>query len=383
MKRYGIFTRDVTLVLLAGFFFMVSPMMVTPLVAGFGESMGAGGVLMGVLAAATNICSLCFRPVTGMVVDRISRYKWALIGNFFVTLACVGYVLSTSPLMLLGSRLVHGVGFAFSTVCTTVWMADLLPEEKVGAGMGVYGAVNALSMAIGPTLGVFLYRHYGYRAAFAAALVFCLLATVTIHLISERCEPKEVAEKKPLRILDKNVIFIALTLMLFGIPYFATQSFLLTYAGVRGVAANVAYFFLLYAFFVFFTRLIMKNLFDTLSFGKFIAMGSVSALLAIVCLHFLSNYITLVLAGLFMAGGYGLMCTVCQAEAIRHAAPGSRGLAGTTLYMGMDLGMILGPLIAGVLYAHLPVELFYPALAITVPMCGIVYVCEMRRRFAR
>ncbi|MBP5093690.1 MAG: MFS transporter, partial [Abditibacteriota bacterium] len=78
-----------------------------------------------------------------------------------------------------------------------------------------------------------------------------------------------------------------------------------------------------------------------------------------------------------------LMCTVCQAEAIRHAAPGSRGLAGTTLYMGMDLGMILGPLIAGVLYAHLPVELFYPALAITVPMCGIVYVCEMRRRFAR
>ena len=71
---------------------------------------------------------------------------------------------------------------------------------------------------------------------------------------------------------------------------------MLTYAGVRGVAANVAYFFLLYAFFVFFTRLIMKNLFDTLSFGKFIAMGSVSALLAIVCLHFLSNYINLVLA---------------------------------------------------------------------------------------
>ena len=49
------------------------------------------------------------------------------------------------------------------------------------------------------------------------------------------------------------------------------------------------------------------------------------------------------------------------------------GMANTTYYAGIDLGMFLGPLIGGFLYGGLPIIWFYPALLLTMPVAWIVY----------
>ena len=54
-----------------------------------------------------------------------------------------------------------------------------------------------------------------------------------------------------------------------------------------------------------------------------------------------------------------------------------RGLANSTYYIGLDLGMTLGPAIGGMLCGHVPIALFYPVLLITLPLAALVYfICR-------
>lgn len=56
--KQNIVTRDRILILISGFFYFASPMLVTPLITGFSENLGASAALMGVIGGLMNICSL-------------------------------------------------------------------------------------------------------------------------------------------------------------------------------------------------------------------------------------------------------------------------------------------------------------------------------------
>jgi len=46
--KQNVYSRDILLVLAASFFYMASPMLVTPLITGFTESIGSSAALMGI-----------------------------------------------------------------------------------------------------------------------------------------------------------------------------------------------------------------------------------------------------------------------------------------------------------------------------------------------
>ena len=91
-------------------------------------------------------------------------------------------------------------------------------------------------------------------------------------------------------------------------------------------------------------------------------LSSCSALIGIILLGVMNRNITMLLAAAFMAGGYRMMCSACQSKAILLAGEGKRGLANSTYYIGLDLGMSLGPMLGGVLYGNVSIQMFYPGL---------------------
>lgn len=342
-----LYSRDILLILAASFCYFSSPMLVTPLITGFAGSVGASAALMGVIGGLMNLCSLFCRPLVGNLADRLSKYKVSTAGAALMSLACLGYILSSHPAGIVFFRAVNGVGFACCSVCMSTWMSNLLPKEKVGSGMGVYGMMNALGMAVAPGIGVTVYQTFGYHTAFAIALVFSLATLLIVQFVGDKGEPEPEAlpagpkDGRPaLQIADPKVLPIAAIIMLFAIPYCATQSFLVSYAEARHLAVSVSLFFPLYAVVLLVLRLSLKGLFDRLPFG------------------------------IFLAGGYGIMGSVCQSTAILLAGKGKRGLANSTYYIGLDLGMTLGPVIGGFLYGRLDLAWFYPALVLTVPLGG-------------
>ena len=122
--------------------------------------------------------------------------------------------------------------------------------------------------------------------------------------------------------LDRKVIPIAIIIMLFAIPYCATQSFLVSYIEARNLSITVSLFFPLYAIVLFTMRFSMKSLFDRLPFRIFLFGSSISALLGMLCLAWMKNNFIMFFGALFMAGGYGIMSSVCQSTAILLAGEG-------------------------------------------------------------
>ncbi len=103
--KHSILSKNILLLLISGFFYFASPMLVTPLITGFSESLGASAAFMGMVGGMMNLCSLFCRPAVGSFIDRISKYRLSMAGLLLMTAASVGYLLSVSPFMVLFSEL--------------------------------------------------------------------------------------------------------------------------------------------------------------------------------------------------------------------------------------------------------------------------------------
>lgn len=374
--------RDMRLVMVASFFYMMCPMMTTPLITGFAGETGASGTMMGAAAGAMNFCSLLLRPAAGNMADRMNKFRMSVLGALAMLAACAGYMVADSIGMIFAARIVHGVGFSLCSVAMSTWFASMLPREKTGSGMGVYGTMNALSMAISPVIGIKISEMFGYRESFAAAAAATCMILVIINFTENRGEvPENVKhgqDRKKTGIIEKKVLPVAGIIMMFTIPYFVTQAFIINYLAEKGSGADAGIFFPVYAVVLLLLRLSLSKLMDVLPFRVFMLACTASNVLGMICLTFADGSLMLAGAACFFAGGYGIMCSVCQATAILMAGAGRKGLANSTYYLGLDSGMALGPVIGGLLFGRVEIGLFYPSVAVTA-LCGLLIYGMFRR----
>lgn len=233
-------------------------------------------------------------------------------------------------------------------------------------------------MALAPSLGIYLYQNFGYSKAFIASAMSSILMIVLVQLVGDRGEPVKL--KRPsqqastkLRIVQPKVFPIAMMLMLFAIPYFATQAYIVTYVADLHLQVSVGMFFPIYAIILIILRLSLKDLFDTVAFGKFLYIGLLSTIIGLLALVHMTNNFMMFIAALGIAGGYGLMFSICQATSLLVVPIEERGLANSTFYVGMDLGMSLGPIIGGLLKSLFPLHAFYLIMIVTLPLIWVIY----------
>ena len=372
-----VFSKDAVLVLVASFFYMSCPMIVTPIITGFTGMLGGTGFVMGVIGGLVNLVSLGCRPVAGNLADKMDEYHLALAGSGLMLIGCIGYCVAPSILVLVLARVINGIGYACCSVSMSTWLSILLPKDKIGSGMGLYGTVQALGMAVAPAFGIKIQSMFGYRAVFAVAVLFALVTILVTLLIRNHGiedHSGEEPRRKGLQLIDSKVVPIALIVMLFTIPYLATQSFLISYVEKKGIAVDTALFFPLYAVVLVALRSGFRNYFDKVPYRRFLFISMVSSVLALLSLNFMTSDLLMIAAAVFMAGGYGIMCSVSQAGAILLAGPGRRGIANSTYYVGIDLGAALGAIIGGILYGSVDINLFYVVLLLCPVLCFVTYL---------
>ena len=395
------------LVMLATFCFMSSNMLANPIVAGYAESLGASGMLMGVVAGSMSFISLFCRPIAGNLSDRTSKRTLVTAGTVLYFTAGLLYYFANSPIMLIMARVINGVGFACCSVCLATWMSLLLPIRHMGAGMGLYGTMNALAMAVGPALGIRAQKYIGYRLTFLSSLILAVIMLIATLMVKNGGQP--VRKKQPSTtenpslavdidgsidgsagatkkhhlsirsILEPRVVPLSLTFMMFAIAYFANQSFIMNYVEARHLPVSADLFFMFYAVTLLVLRLVLRDLFDSKGFRSWLTLCSLGMLAMLACMTFLFNDWMLLLAAFFTAVGYGLMSSVTQAQAVVIAGRERSGIANSTYYAGIDLGMSVGPFVGGLVYGRLPVVWFYPVFMLTVPVAWLIYWLCVRR----
>ncbi len=367
---------DVILVMAASFLFMFSVMFVTPLINGYALSLGADSILAGIITGSMSIVSIFLRPIAGNLVDLYSKYCLSLIGGILILIGVSGYWLVNTSGLLILFRLINGTGFVLATICMTTWLAFLVPRRFVGEAMGFYGLMNALAMAVAPLIAINSYKVIGYRYSMMIASLAAVIMLIMIKFVKNHAIPQNklsLKNIKHIRIIQKDTIPVALLMLFFSIPYFATQADLVEYVAMRKLSVSVGYFFLIYALSLLIIRIWLKRFFDIIAFGFWFWLSLIAMIIFLISMAFMKNNFIMLIAAVALSIGYGVIYSINQTTALLLSPLDQQGLASSTVYLGLDFGMASAPILGGIIASTIPHFYFYPIMLIMVPFVLVIY----------
>ena len=140
-------------------------------------------------AYALTLASLLL--TSGVLADRYGRKRLFTIGLVIFTLGSLLCGVAVSPLMLIISRSVQGVGGAIMFSTSLALLGHSFRGRDRGVAFGVWGAVIGISTALGPVLGGVITTNWDWRGIFLVNLpvgVFAL--AVTVWRVEESRSPR-------------------------------------------------------------------------------------------------------------------------------------------------------------------------------------------------
>jgi MFS family permease len=334
------------------------------------EHFGAPKDVIGLVLSGYTITALLFRPFSGYFVDSFPRRTVLMVcfGAFAIFFA--GYLAASTLLLFTIVRTLHGGPFGALTVANSTAAIDVLPSSRRTEGIGYYGLSNNLSMAIAPTIGIFIYK---YTDSFELLFWLALVVACAGWLIDATVKfpEKEIVRNKSKLSWDRFFLvrgwLLGLNMVAFGFSFGVLSNYLAIYGKeVMGITGGTGTYFLLCSVGLIISRLqggkalregrLTHNagsgmVISLVGYTLFILMPTLSSLFALHTSLFtlIGYYGSALLIGL----GNGHMWPAFQNMTISVADNSQRGTANSTILISWDVGMGLGILLGGIIAEHL------------------------------
>ncbi len=313
----------------------------------YADSMGAPAAQIGMLMSMFAVTALIFRFVAGPAMDTYNK-KYLVMGSMAImAIAYLGFSISTSISGLMVFRLLQGIGNAFGNVCCLAMVADALPIDQYGTGMGYFSLSQVVAQAIGPTIGLSLVEWVGYSSTYVITCILMVAAVILSTQIKIKFKRTKKLKINLKNAIAKEALIPALVILFLAMGFTTINSFLIVYAAKQGVEAGIGYFFTVYAVTLLITRPLVGKLTDKYGFVK---VGIPAVFMTAVSFMIISIAISLpmfLFAAFVNAFGFGACQPALQSLAMKSVTKERRGAGSATNYIGMDSGTIIGPIIAG------------------------------------
>jgi EmrB/QacA subfamily drug resistance transporter len=102
----------------------------------------------------------------GKLADAYGRRRLFVLGIIVFTAASLGCGLASTGGVLIGARIVQGVGAALMNPATLSIIAATFPPRQRGMAIGIWAGVSALALAIGPLVGGLITEHASWNWIF-------------------------------------------------------------------------------------------------------------------------------------------------------------------------------------------------------------------------
>ena len=311
----------------------------------------------GLLVLLFYIAAIFIRPIAGKWIESYGIKKVFLASLTMYLGVALMYFFATSLMSLIILRLIHGIAFGMVTTTTGTIVANLIPPSKKGEGMGYYGLMMNISMALGPFLGLLAISQWGVSMMFGVSFASVLIGTVTGLLISipkeeKKAEPEQVSKKKGINVKDLievSVLRISLVAFFFALVYSSIVSFVSVYAEERQLAEVASYFFIVYVIALIVTRPFTGKWFDQYGANVIMIPSIISFAIGLFLLSQANSAFIFLLSAAFIGFGWGTIFPSAQTVAIQIAHPKRRGVATATFLSTMDSGIGIGSFVVGIL----------------------------------
>jgi EmrB/QacA subfamily drug resistance transporter len=160
------------------------------------KDLGAGLSELQWIVTGYALTFAAFMLTGGKLADMLGRRLIFVIGIVIFTLASLMCGLATSGDMLIGARVVQGVGAALMNPATLSIIAAAFPPRERGTAIGIWAGVSALALAIGPLVGGLLTEHVGWEWIFFINVPVGVLGVVASYLLID--ESKDTSHEQRL-----------------------------------------------------------------------------------------------------------------------------------------------------------------------------------------
>ncbi len=338
------------------------------------------GFLMGIMG----LSAVLTRPWISGLVDQIGRKRsviYAGLGLAVVSLAhlfCDEMIKEIYP-VLVCLRFLFGAGLGLSIIATLTLAADLASGPRLNEGLGIFGLMPMVGIAIGPIAGEMIVHRYGFDGMFITAAIFFFSGCIMITLVQERFTPSPGGTRGDfLRALKFPVVWrMACICLYFGIAFAAHGGFVTPFA--KSMHLSISYYFGCYSAAAVLSRVFVSKLAGRFGEIKIIPFALVFSGIGFITLTQISTSLGLMGAGLVAGMGHGLLFPCLIALTIRPIAIADRGKVTGVITGGVDLGLFVGSLMMGQLGDYFGFQSIFTAATITI-FLGLLTFWKMKAK---
>lgn len=372
------------MLLVAAMTYFMGVYLLLPTLPLYAVHLGGGDAAAGLLMGCFTGAAVAVRPLTGWALDAYGRKAILVVGTALSAVTIVAHGWAVSIILLLGLRLIHGVGFGLQTTAAGTLAGDMAPRARLGEGMGFFTLAVGAPMAISPAVGMWLVGRGDYDALFMLA---GLLTAVSLFLCLFIPFPKRVIPAVPFSrpslasLFERSSLFPAAMVFLLTVTYGPILSLLALYGVDRGLG-NVGVFFTVYAIVLTATRPVSGRLADGWGFEPTAALGLVFVGAGLLTLASARSLVVLLAAAALYGVGFGTTQPSLQAIVIHRVVSARRGAATATFLIAYDLGLAVGSVAAGFLAGVLTLGGVFAFSAALAVVAIVLLLVHMRRKAA-
>ncbi|MBI1185438.1 MFS transporter [bacterium] len=310
----------------------------------------------GYIIALFTLVAMASRPFSGRLSDTIGRVPVMMFG----VLVCVALGFLYPLLQFVAGffvlRFLHGFSTGFTPTGNAAYVADIVPVGKRGEAMGYLGFFNSLGMAIGPAVGsqLMLWLNGSYAWLFACSSLVALLSALVIFGLPETLKNRQPMRLGLLRVKWVDIYeprvwqpFVALLLTAFSFGVVLTLvPDLATHLGMQ----NKGTFFSVFTLSSLLSRLTAGRVSDRVGRVKVLYASTTLLALALVLIAFATDKYVFMGGAAVYGFALGINSPTIYAWAIDLSSEKHKGRGMGTVYIGLELAIGAGALVAGYVF---------------------------------
>ncbi len=330
------------------------------------ERLGASATLVGVVVATFAAVETVFKTTWGGLADRIGRRPVVIGGLLLSSAAPILMTILRMPALFIPLRLVDGTGSAALWPSAAAAIADRARDEHRATAMGTLNMFFLSGLALGPILGLFVSGVFGdYRIGFYTASALLLVAAGIAALVFHDPPPHTPvplprgAGHGPVGVLltlRSSPVLLAMLAVAFiqmiGVGLLAPILVIYAHEVVQLSDQMIGAVFLAVVLAVAVASVPGGRLADRVGRPRTVAWGMIMASMGMWLLPLAGkgNLPVLGVSAALLGGSYAISSPAWLALMSEVAPRGSTGLVMGASETAQGAGLVIGPLLGGLLY---------------------------------
>lgn len=340
--------------------------------------------LAGLVASIFIIGSLFGRLFGGKQISIIGSKKMLVIASVFVLIFTASYFIPLNIYGLIILRFLHGASMGYAMTATGTIIAQIIPPSRNGEGIGYFSMSVVLATAVGPLIGVLMITNLGFTSIFIFSTVMAVVSLVLgLTVQGPRMKLKKRTEKRGFRLSDyfeKRALPIAIVMLVMAFGYSGILSFVTSYAEAINLIQAGSLYFTVYGITVLLSRPFTGPLLDRRGANVVMYPAIISFAVGMLIISQADMTWIFLVAAVLMGLGYGNIQSITQAISVKVTPKERLGLANSTYFICLDLGLGLGPFLLGFVIPAVGYSGMYMGLSVLI-LAGIAVYYFMHGRW--